>query len=90
MANFNEYYNSFSSFYNSFLRGNEIEFEYKNKRFYVLPVFVDEKVIGVRFGEAYSENDTICFCESELYNVCIENSLLGEISSSINIVWNNF
>ena len=90
MANFNEYYNSFSSFYNSILCGNEIEFEYKDKRFYVLPVFADKKVVGVRFGEAYSERDTICFCESELYNAYIDDLLLGEIISHINIVWNNF
>ena len=79
-----------SELYNSIFCGNEIEFLYNKKRYYVLPVWEENKVTSVCFGEAYSENEIVCYSEDELYNASIEDVILGEVISKVNIVWTNF
>lgn len=90
MNKFNDEYNSLSELYNSILRGNEIQFQYDKKNYYILPNYDKKRVVGVCFGEAYTENEIVCFSENELYNARIENTILGKVTSQINIVWKNF
>lgn len=47
-------------------------------------------MVSVCFGEAYAGNDVVCLSENELYNACIEDTILGKVASKINIVWKNF
>lgn len=86
---FNEY-NSLSELYSSVLHGNEIEFRYGEKKYYILPYYVENNIMGVCFGEAYTEKEIVCLSEKELYNVGIENTSLGKVVSKIDIIWNNF
>lgn len=90
MAKFCDIYNSLTELYNSILRGNEIEFQYDNKCYYILPSFDKNNIVGVCFGEAYTENEIVCLSEKELYNAQITNTVFGKIISKINIVWKNF
>lgn len=86
----NTSYNSFRDLYSSILRGNEIEFQYRGKSYCVLPRFDGDNIVGINFGEAYSETDVICFSEDDLYNACIENTIFGKVFSQIDITWRNF
>lgn len=83
-------YSSFRELYSSILRGNEIEFQYMGKHYYVLPHFDGNNVVGVDFGAAYSENEDIYFSEYDLYHACIENTIFGKIFPQIDITWRNF
>ncbi len=83
--NFFELYKSFDYFYDSILRGNEIEFLYKEKQYYILPHFDKSCVIGVCFGEAYSDDEKIYFSFDELYNAPIENTTFDKILNEIEI-----
>lgn len=81
---FFDLYKSFDEFYNTMLRGNEVEFIYNEKHFYILPHFDEnEKVTGVCLGEAYTDDEKIYFSSGELYNATIGNTtnckILGEI-----------
>ena len=65
-------YHSFEEFYESFFRGNEIEFTYKDDRFFILPIYNQrEEVIGVRLGAAYREYEVNCFSKNDLLNALI-------------------
>ena len=91
MYKYYELYNSFDDFFSSILHGNEIEFVYNEKQFYILPYRdSSDKIIGACFGEKYKDNDKICFSSKELYNVCIGNITLNTILSEIEISWYNF
>ena len=79
-----------SKLYNSILHGNEIQFQYNNKQYYILPNYDKNKIEGVCFGEAYTENEIVCLSATELYDARIENTILGKVASHINIVWRNF
>ena len=82
---------NFEKFYLSILRGNEVEFKYLNRQFYVLPYFGNEiKAIGVRFGESYSENEIVCLSQQELFTVQIGSVEFGHVFSEIEIIWQNF
>lgn len=91
MYKYYELYNSFEELFNTVLRGNEIEFLYNKKHFFILP-YRDScgKVIGVCFGEAYKDNDIICTTLKELYNARIENTTLSTVLNEIEIFWYNF
>ncbi len=90
MSIFKKDFNSFDDLYESIFRGNEIEFQYGEKQYYILPYFNKSGiVIGVLFGEAYSEKDLICFSKEELYNARIENTNFGTVFSQIKITWRN-
>ena len=80
---FKDEYSSLSELYNSILRGNEIQFRYDKKYYYIVPNFEQNEVVSVCFWEAYTENEIICSTESELYNARIENTILGEVASQI-------
>ena len=89
--NFFSIYASFDNFYNSFFRGNEVEFIYENDSYYLLPIFNNsKKVIGVCFGKAYANIDIECRSKDELYHVQINGSFLGDILDKIVITWHNF
>ncbi len=83
-------YNSLSELYGSILHGNEIEFRYGEKKYYVLPYYDGKNIIGVCFGEAYTGIEIVCLSENELYNAGIENTILGKVISKIDIIWKNF
>ncbi len=83
---FFDLYKSFDDFYDTMLRGNETEFFYNEKHFYILPHFDEnEKVTGVYFGEAYTDNDKIYFSSDELYNAPIEDTTLNKILGELEI-----
>ena len=88
---FFDLYKTFDDFYDTLLRGNEIEFLYNEKHFSILPCFDEnEKVTGVCFGEAYTDNDKIYFSSNELYNAPIENTTLDKILNEIEIKFSAF
>lgn len=89
MASFKSLYRSFDSFYELFFDGNEIEFTYNEKKYYLLPKFDKKQVIGITFGEAYQENETICRSKDELYQLQIDGKSLGDIVEDIDIIWKN-
>lgn len=91
MIAFYDVYDSLDELYNSILCGNEIEFLYNKKHFYILPFYGDgESVVGVCFGEAYKDNEVVCLSANELYGVILENNAFGKIISEIEITWRNF
>ncbi len=91
MHKFYELYNSFEDFYNTILRGNEIEFVYNKKQFYIIPYYdINGKVIGACLGEASSDNDMLCLSSDELYKASVENSIFNLILEEIDIIWSNF
>ena len=89
--NFYSLYDSFDTFFKTFLRGNEVEFMYNNRHFAVLPIFTnDKKVVGVRIGESGCEKEQLCFSQEELFNFPIDGKPFGTLVEHIKIVWNNF
>ena len=81
----------FEKFYVSLLRGNEIEFRYKNKQYYILPCFgPDKAVVGVRMSESYSKNERVFFSQKELYLANIDGEKFGDVFLKMEIVWQNF
>ena len=82
-------YKSLDEFYDTMLRGNEIEFVYKEKCYFLLPNFKNNKIKGILFGVFGSEEEIICLSKQELYNIPIETEVFGEILSSIHILWSN-
>ena len=89
MADIKSIYNSFDELYETMLRGNEIEFEYDRKCYFLLPYFEQNRVVGTMIGEKDKE-EVVCMSKEELYNLKIANSLFGEIVSRINILWYDF
>lgn len=89
MSRVYEIYRDFDDLYNSFFRGNEIEFLYQGKHYYILPHFDNRVVKGVILGEAYSEEEVQCLSKDALYNARIENSILGDVIPYVEIIWNN-
>jgi len=89
---FSNLYNSFDEFYDTFLRGNEIEFIYKNTKYSILPLYNNEianEVIGVEVCEFESDNVIRCLSRLELYNAIINGDPFHEILCNIEITWNN-
>lgn len=89
MVSFYSKYSSFDDFYDTMFRGNEIEFKYDDKLYYVLPYFHDNEISGIMFGESAKEQNKICLTKNELYYADIGDSFFGEILSDIDIVWCN-
>ena len=83
---FFDLYKTFDDFYDTLLRGNEIEFLYNEKHFFILPHFDEnKKVTGVYLGEAYTDNEKIYFSSGELYNALVEDTTLKKIINKIEI-----
>ena len=83
---FFDLYKTFDDFYDTLLRGNEVEFIYNEKHFYILSHFDEnEKVTGVYLGEAYTDNDKTYFSLNELYNAPVEDTTLKKIINEIEI-----
>ena len=76
--------------FNSFHRGNEIEFAYNSKKYFLLPYWHKNIVIGALFGEQMMNKETICLSWDELYNLDIQGSKFGDIINLIDILWTNF
>ena len=90
MYNFYDIYSSLEELYNSFFRGNELEFVYNDKKYYILPCYgINETVVGVCIGES-GMNENTCFSHTELSNYRIEKVKFGDILSDIRIIWFNF
>ena len=90
MAKFFDLYDSFDDFYETFLRGNEIEFLYEGERYCILPTFNDsKKADGVIIGKAYDDHEQRCASMESLYNATIADRVFGDILEKIEIVWNN-
>ncbi len=83
-------YNSFEELYETMLRGNEIEFVYRNKSYFLMPHFNEtDEVEGVLLGAAGS-NGILFATKEDLYNANIEGEFFGNIFCQTDIVWNNF
>ena len=76
--------------FNSFYRGNEIEFAYNSKKYFLLPYWHKNVVIGALFGEQMMNKETICLSWDELYNLDVQGSKFGDIINLIEILWTNF
>ena len=74
------------------LRGNEIEFKYNGKSYFILPHY-DQKqknTIGVCFGEAFQDDEIICLTKNDLHHVLIQGNAFSAIIHEIEITWKNF
>ncbi len=90
MSKFTELYESFEEMYDSMLRGNEIQFSYNGKSYYLLPCFDEnEKVESVYLGLAYTDFEEKYSSMHELYNARIDDSVLGEILPKAEIIWHD-
>ena len=89
MSKFSDLYSSFDIFYKTLLQGNEIEFLYRKKHYYIIPVYEKSNIIAVRLGEAYKDCDIVCTTKLDLYNAQINNISFGELVDKIDIIWNN-
>ena len=90
MSKFLDLYNSFDDFYETFYRGNEVEFLYNGEHYYILPQYNDQKkIIGIIVGNDNEGGDIICSSKLELYTVPIASLIFGDILGEIEIVWNN-
>lgn len=90
MSSFKSKYQSFDELYETTLRGNEIEFKYNEKFYFILPYFKDKKVVGVSMGQFNADDEKVCYSKQELYDVEIDDMVFGEILDSIDILWDNF
>lgn len=90
MIGFYSIYKSFDEFYDTMFRGNEIEFKYNQKRYYLLPHFEGQEIVGTCVGESETNNECIYLTKAELYNAKIENVSFCEILTMIDICWYNF
>lgn len=75
--------------YKSILRGNEIEFEYSGKQYFILPSFCNGNIVGALIGEQYMD-DILCKSAEDLENALIDGKPFKEIFHSINITNTNF
>ena len=83
-------YNSFEELYETMLRGNEIEFIYKNKSYFLMPYFNEiDSVVGVLLGASGSRG-VLFATKEDLYNADIEGEVFGNIFCQADIIWNNF
>jgi hypothetical protein len=70
-------------------RGNEIEFSYEGKDYYILPEWDNGNICGYQVGEAYC--DSIVYSnEMDLGNHIINGKKLKNILSKITIKFRNF
>ena len=91
MSTFYNIYRTFHDFYETILRGNEVEFAYDNEIYHILPYFHNGQVIGAAFGKNGKDCIDIPYLsQEELYNAKIGTASLRDILSLINIVWYNF
>ena len=90
MKNLYYYFSSIQELYDSFLRGNEIVFHYETKNYFILPEFENGKVIGVSFGEGYTDNEVLCKSADELGEVRIQQYKFKQILDKIDIFEINF
>ena len=89
--NFYSLYNSFESFFDSFFRGNEIEFLYDNEHFFILPMYDNNhNVVGVEFGKANCKHSQKIFSKDDLFNAKMGDTSLGLIIDYLEIIWYNF
>lgn len=90
MKKFHTLYRSFADFFDTFSRGNEVEFVYRGKHFSVFPNH-DEKngVTAVMFCSTDEDVEKSFSTAEQLYNCKIGDEKLGDIVSEIEIIWNN-
>ena len=89
MKSFFDLYSSFDDFFESFFKGNEFEFVYKQRRYYILPSYVEGRVKGIILGISNEDKETLFLSKESLYLAPIEESFLGNILKEIEIVWHN-
>ena len=90
MSKFTDLYSSFDDFYETFYRGNEVEFLYKDEHYYVLPKFNLEKgITGIVIGKENGNRDVVCFSKNELYTASIAGLTFCSILDEIEIIWHN-
>lgn len=84
-------YSSISQLFDSILSGNEIEFNYHGKAYFILPERnKDGSIIGVLLGEKYRGNPSICYSEQELRSAFVGEISFYEAFCDIKITWKNF
>ena len=83
-------YHSLKELYETFFRGNEVEFEYKGKKYYILPRFKDNHVLGVLIGQFGSNEDTQCLSIEEFRAFRVDNESFEDVFHSIEILSYNF
>lgn len=89
MKKLNFIYSSFDEFYESFFRGNEVEFKYRGKFYHLLPYLKDNRVVAILFGEFYKDDITVCSSKQELLCLKIEDQMFIDIYSQVDVLWYN-
>ena len=90
MPKFYDLYKSFDDFYDTLMRGNEVEFIYNDNRYFILPIYKDKSVFGVWFGKEYSDPVPEFYSKEDLLLAKIDSFKLKEVLDVIEIVWYNF
>lgn len=90
MNNLYHYFSSIQELFDSFLWGNEIVFRFEATKYFILPKFENGKVIGVSFGEAYTDKEVLCKSADELGEVHIQQYTFKEILDRIDILEINY
>ena len=83
-------FESFDELYETMQRGNEIEFIFNSKKYFLLPFFENGQALGVVFGEHGTNEELICHSRQELYSINVDNKIFGEIVPDLKIIWRNF
>ena len=83
-------FSSLDQLFNSILRGNEIQFEFGGKEYFILPHYLNEKIVGAIIGEAYTDKDRVCLSVEEFQSAVINGFWFGDVFDKINITWRNF
>ena len=73
--------------FSTMLRGNEIEFKYQDKAYFLLPCWENKTVYAVCLGRAQTENEVVCASSDELYRAMLDGWTFGEIVSEINVIF---
>ena len=60
---------TFESLCDSLERGNEIEFQYNDKKYSIFPNWVDNTIIGYYIGIMYGEYDIVCRNQLREYKI---------------------
>lgn len=90
MAAFFDLYDSFDAFYESFFRGNEIEFLYKKDTYTLFPIYdKNDVVIAINFSRGNRDEESIIKSSKDLYEIQLNNNSLGTILNEIDVIWYN-
>ena len=83
-------FTSFDEMIETLDRGNEIEFIFNTKNYFLLPHWKDDKIKGYDIGEAFSEDYKVCVDKEILGNYIIDGYIFRDIVGDLIITFRCF